>query len=223
MSTPGICTACNRFVVRLYRLVGTRPKRCFSCTVDHYYRDLLRLEEADVKKPPPRLDSRRGRKQHATPSNAIRDFLRQGGTHKMVDLQAMTWNSGTLTWVTMGASFGTWILGQINASPNIENVGLTATIVGTLAVAAKTSGECFKAWMAYREAELHNGDLKAELAEVEAHHSKRDAIAKTGVCPYVREMEPACYERTANAGMKSLAPKPKVASKRATPRRKPES
>jgi hypothetical protein len=167
MSTPGVCDDCGKFVARLYRVVGTRPKYCFPCTVDRYYAAMFHLDVpagALITSEPQRKatgqgrDSPPGGKRH--PSNhpinrePSRSATRDG--KKMLDLTLIPATRAIGAFLTVGGV----MLAQAN--PPMPN-GIDSNAIGLTGIFVAISGIIT----------FSTPILRAELQERRAHELAR--------------------------------------------------
>jgi hypothetical protein len=105
----------------------------------------------------------------------------------------MAMSNDTLTGVGAGMSASAMVLGQVS---NVgEAVGVTGGVIALLILSVRVAGESWKGWLAYKEAALHAGELKADIARLEADADARKRMAKLGVCPFTEDGAPACKAR----------------------------
>lgn len=119
--------------------------------------------------------------------------------------EAMKTTDNVLTYGSAALGFGSSLLAQIAApaveavgdavtksSPGIETLGLAGASIGLAVLSVRVGGECFRAWVAYREACLHAGELRGRIAELEADAIKAKKLAERGVCPLSDDGSPVC-------------------------------
>lgn len=105
--------------------------------------------------------------------------------------------TGPLTAATAAIGGVTWLMGQANPMPAFEGVGAVAAIAGAFAVAARTAGELGKAWLAYKEAQLHAAELVEKVAKLEADRDAQKTLIDKKVCPFSPDGSPACAAKPA--------------------------
>jgi hypothetical protein len=90
-----------------------------------------------------------------------------------------------------GVAAGTWTSIIAQASPG-DRLSILGALMALLVLAVRTLNELGKGWLAYKEAQLHEGELRAKIAELQAEQEKMRRLAAHGVCPLSEDSSPAC-------------------------------